>query len=290
MQDIIHDTQDMTWLEWGWNRQTPGSVGTFMKAYSIGEDGKKIYFKLSNFDVNKGVIGHECINELIAARLLSILGIEHLDYQLINADIKVSGRIYNTWLCASRDFKRDGEEKISLDDFYKLNAYSNDTPLDFCIRKGWGKYIYNMLVFDFLILNRDRHGANIEILRNTKTNTERPAPLFDNGLSLLFSCHTLEVLNNFNVLADRPIQSFLGGRSVLENLSLIPVDQLPQLVALKDTDKDILLAGLDDALDHKWLGKIWEMILGRWKIYEDICAKKQQQRKYNNLDDIFSER
>lgn len=45
-----------------------------------------------------------------------------------------------------------------------------------------------MLAVDFLILNRDRHGANIEVLRNARARTLRIAPLFDHGLSLLYSC------------------------------------------------------------------------------------------------------
>ncbi len=51
-----------------------------------------------------------------------------------------------------------------------------------------GDYIYIMLVVDFVILNRDRHGANIEVLRNSRDKTLRLAPLFDHGLSLLFNC------------------------------------------------------------------------------------------------------
>lgn len=290
MQNIIFDTQDMTWLEWGWARQTPGTVGTFLKSYSIGQDGKKVYFKLSYFDDDKGVIGHECVNEIIATRLLSLLGIEHLSYQLIHADIKINGKIFNTWLCASKDFKRPGEEKISLEDYYRVNAYPNERPLDFCVRTGWGEYIYKMLIFDFLILNRDRHGANIEILRDMITNTVRPAPLFDNGLSLLFRCHTPGAVNNFDVMADRPIQSFVGGKSALRNLELIPLGQFPDIVSLKENNKAFLLDGLDNVLGNVWLEKVWTMIWERWQVYEDFRAKKQLQKDYNNVDDIFSER
>lgn len=45
-----------------------------------------------------------------------------------------------------------------------------------------------MIAIDYLILNRDRHGANIEILRNARARILRIAPLFDHGLSLLYSC------------------------------------------------------------------------------------------------------
>ena len=93
-----------------------GSAGSFLKSYD--DTGKKKkYYKLSDFDPVKGIIGHECVNE--------------------------------------------------------------------------------MFVIDYLVLNRDRHGANIEILRDLKTKTVRPAPLFDHGLSLVCRCHTSEELNFF---------------------------------------------------------------------------------------------
>jgi len=34
----------------------------------------KKYYKLSQYDTVNGIIGHECVNELIADRLLNILG------------------------------------------------------------------------------------------------------------------------------------------------------------------------------------------------------------------------
>lgn len=50
----------------------------------------KKYYKLSQYDTVNGIIGHECVNELIADRLLNILGVEHLHYDLIHAEITVS--------------------------------------------------------------------------------------------------------------------------------------------------------------------------------------------------------
>lgn len=73
----------------------------FLKSESIMGD-KKIYYKLSNFDSVNGVIGHECINEIIVDRLLTTLGVEHLNYELIHADIEIEGRIYNTFYVLPR--------------------------------------------------------------------------------------------------------------------------------------------------------------------------------------------
>lgn len=269
-KQIISDIQDLTWLSWSKIRNSSGTAGSFLKAYSdFGNT--KTYYKLSNYDAVNGIIGHECVNEIIVDRLLTILGIEHLSYQLIHARILVQGEICTTWLCASEDFKKPGESKIALDTYYQAERNPSEKPLDFCVRNGWGKYIWQMIIVDFLILNRDRHGANIEVLRNSKEKTIRLAPLFDHGLSLIFGCHTKEEVQKTEILADKPVQCFVGSSSAYENLNLIPRNQWPSLTPLKETDKDVLLHGLDAALSGEWLDKIWEMIWERWCIYANLC-------------------
>ena len=169
---IVKEKQDMTYLSWSLLRASSGTAGSFLKATS--DTGpKKIYYKLSNYDVMKGVIGHECVNELIVDRLLTLLGVEHLHYQLIHADVEVDHRRMETYLCASEDFKKRGEDKVALDVLYQLERRKGEAPLEYCVRNGWGPYLYEMLVVDYLILNRDRHGANMEVLRDTKRRTLR---------------------------------------------------------------------------------------------------------------------
>ena len=180
---LTKEKQDLTRLSWSVNRNSLGIGGSFLKAYSeLG--GTKTYYKPSNFDKTRGIIGHECVNELIVDRLLTILGIPHLPYQLIHADVSVDGRTHEVYLCASEDFKAKSESKTALDAYKELEALPDESALDFCIRMGWEDYIYQMLVVDYLILNRDRHGANIEVLRNSRKKTIRLAPLFDHGNSL----------------------------------------------------------------------------------------------------------
>lgn len=131
-----------------------------------------------------------------------------------------------------------------------------------------------MLAVDFLILNRDRHGANIEVLRNSKKKTVRLAPLFDHGLSLIFNCQDTSAVRAVQVLEDKPVQCFVGSRSSWENLKLIPIDQIPTLQPLQERDREILFAGLEDAIGSVWLDKIWEMLWGRWLEYENLCGQR----------------
>lgn len=273
MNDIMKEKQDLTYLAWSKFRNSSGTAGSFLKAYSE-VDGKKTYYKLSNYNPVEGIVGHECVNEVIVCRLLSVLGIPHLDYQLIHADVNVDGKIYDTWVCASDDYKSRGERKTALDVYYQLTRLETETPLEFCIRNGWETYVNEMLLVDFLILNRDRHGANIEVLQDKKSRSIRLAPLFDHGLSLLFQCQSMEALRSADIMEDKAVQSFVGGRSAWDNLLLIPKGHEPEVEALRPEDKAFLLNGLDEVLPEEHQEKIWEMIWRRWKEYENFCTSR----------------
>lgn len=266
---LIIEKQDLTHLSWAKIRHSSGTAGSFLKAYSdLG--GQKTYYKLSNFDNTRGIVGHECVNELIVDRLLTILGIEHLSYQLIHADIVIRDTPYTTWLCASQDFKQPGESKIAFDVCYEAEHAKGESPLDFCERNGWTGFIDQMLVVDYLILNRDRHGANIEVLRNSKKKTLRLAPLFDHGLSLLCRCETPEQIAAFDVMADTRVQSYVASQSARDNLNLIPPNRLPILRPLRKEHRAILMEGLDHVIPSLLQDRIWDMIWGRWQSYEAL--------------------
>ena len=273
MNRVIREKQDMTHLSWSKIRNSSGTAGSFLKAYSM-LGGKKTYYKLSNFDKVHGVIGHECVNEIIVDRLLDVLGIPHLHYQLIHADVVIGGKPQEVYLCASEDFKQRGESKLALDTYWEAEHEENESPLDFCIRNGWEEYIYQMLVVDFLILNRDRHGANIEVLRNSRKKTIHLAPLFDHGLSLLFSCRDDVAAVKYDVMEDKRVNNYIGSGSTWENLKLIPKDKFPQLNPLKETDRAVLVRDLEGIVSQTLQDKIWEMIWKRWCAYEDFCNSR----------------
>lgn len=266
---IIKEKQDLTYLQWSHIRSSSGTAGTFLKSES-NLNGVKKYYKLSNFDPTKGVIGHECVNEIIVDRLLTILGVEHLSYELIHADIEIENKIYSTYLCASEDFKNRGESKIALDDYYRTNVKKGESHYEFCVREGWKEYIDRMIVVDYLILNRDRHGANIEVLRNARARTLRIAPLFDHGLSLLYSCISDNEAARFDIMEDKRCQNFIGGYSCYENLRLIKENKNIFRNKLQSTDKEIIFKDMENILSNIFIDKIWNMIYERYKVYENL--------------------
>ena len=272
--DFVKKLQDLRYLDWTDTKMSPGTPGCFLKAYEE-KDGERYYYKLSNYDSYRGVFGHECVNELIVSRLLDILKVEHLQYRLIHAMISIDGKEIEAYINQSANFRREKEQKQPFDVYYELNREKDEKPLDFARRMGWRDYFDRMMAVDYLICNRDRHGANIEILVD-ENNAARPAPLFDHGVSLLFSCYSdITEIQKFDMFADKPVQSFIGSKSLAYNLRFLPREQKIFDGVLQESDREKLLGDLDEVLPKEHLQKIWEMIWGRWERYVQICDQKQ---------------
>lgn len=268
MSKVTRELVDLRYVKWDRIRNSSGTAGSYLKAYET-VNGRKLYYKLSNFDSEKGVVGHECVNELIVDRLLDVLNVEHLSYDLVYSLINVDGKEHKTYLCVSKDFKEINESKISLDTYYELSKENDETIMDFIIRNKIDNYIYQMMLVDFLIINRDRHGANIELIKKSDGSII-PSPLFDHGLSFVFSINDLESLDKFDSLADIKVNNFVGSKSLVDNLKLIPKDKLPVLRRIDESDYKYIFADLEGILDEKYYSKIWDIITKRWKYYENM--------------------
>lgn len=265
-RDIIKKLQDLTHLSWDERTVTSGTGGTFLKARSqTARD--DIYYKLSCYDQFKGIYGHESVNELIASRLLEKLGIPHVPYKLVHALVTINNCEYETWLCESRDYRTSHERRQALDTFCELNAKPGQTHLDVCIERGWRNDISRMMAFDYLIANRDRHGANIEV--TFRDGLVDLAPLFDHGLSLIFKCYdNEECATSFDSLQDIQGNNYIGGHSLEKNLELLPRGILSS--SLLDSDFSWLFEGLEEALPQAHINKIHEMIVLRWQNLIDL--------------------
>lgn len=64
---------------------------------------------------------------------------------------------------------------MAFDLFYDLEKQGNESPLEFAGRFGWEQYIYRMILVDYLVANRDRHGSNIEVLKTLNINRLKAA-------------------------------------------------------------------------------------------------------------------
>lgn len=275
MSKIIYDIQDLRYLDWAARKMSPGTPGCFLKAYEE-VNGKRLYYKLSNYDSYRGIFGHECVNEIIVSRVMDILQIPHVTYDLIHARIIIDGKEQETWISVSENFRKDNEEKLAYDLYYDLQKEKNESPLAFAIRKGWELYMYQMFCIDYLTANRDRHGSNLEVLRNEEDDSVRMAPLFDQGVSLLFSTYGDEnIIENIDVMREFPVNNYVGARSLEYNLSLIPNGFDLKIRSLEQKDKGYIFQDVEKILSPKHIDKIWEMIWKRWCYFEEIRDKKK---------------
>lgn len=233
---------DLTHLSWTLSRNSSGTAGSFLKAYEE-SSGIKYYYKMSNFDTIRGIYGHECINEIVAGNIADALHIPHLQYELIPAKVNVGSKIYETWLVRSADFKKPGEHKLTFETYYEVNREPKEDIWSFIMRNELEEYFYQVFLLDYLICNRDRHGANIEVLE--KKGIYRLAPVFDSGLSLLFSYYNDgEAMEKFDWLKDGPVNNFVGSISLQENLRKVPKKMLTNAKNIV-FDENVLFKGME---------------------------------------------
>lgn len=265
-RDVINKLQDMTHLAWDEKTVTSGTGGTFLKSRVKTSRGN-VYYKLSCYDRYRGVYGHESVNELLASRILERLGISHIPYRLIHAKVLVNGKEHETWLSESRDYRAANERRQALDRFAEQNAVKDEAPLEFCMRKGWADGVNAMMAFDYLIINRDRHGANIEVV--LREGDVELAPLFDHGVSFAFSCYDdLDRIKRFDAMEDYQAQNYLGSRSLEYNLGLVPKDTLKGCIV--GDGQEWLFHGLKEAMPEELRNKTWEIVERRWRHLLDL--------------------
>ena len=266
---IIKELTNLTNLNWSKTRQSSGTAGSYLKSYSF-INGKKVYYKLSFFDDLLGIFGYESFNEIIASNILSQLGYNHLEYNLINGEIIINNKKYQTYLNYSFDFKEKNESKMTFENFYSLNKMENEDVISFSKRFGFINEIYQMIIIDYIIINRDRHGANIEVLYNEKNKKYHLAPIFDNGLSILSPTYKNEEIKKYDIYKNKKVSSFFLTSSLEENILIVPKEMLKTI----KIDLDLVFKDLIDILNNDYLVKAKELIKKRIDEIESLCNKE----------------
>lgn len=260
---------DLTRLDWGvYPINSPGIGGSYLKC-AEGE----IFYKLSVGDPKGGIYGHEAVNECIISDILDMLGIPHIKHFGERAKIKLGGKITETFVCMSENFLHRGESKLGLDIYYELTAREGENVLGFCHRSGFAEDIDRLLLSDFLFINRDRHGANIEVYKSG--GVMRIVPAFDNGLSLVAPLqNNIERIAKFDPMTDCTVNNFIGDRSLFSNLKNISKPVSVNLL----TEKNIIdtVDDYGEYLSEVHIQKIIEIIHGRYLYARDngfLCTR-----------------
>ena len=141
--------------------------------------------------------GNEPFSEYYAAQIAKAMGLHHVSYELENWKGILASKCE---LFTSKDLSFVPIGSI-------VKEKSIEAVLELYKRLGDAYYqeLCSMLVFDVLIYNEDRHFGNFGLLRDNKTGDfVGPAPIFDNGNSLL--CYAMK--DDFN-----DIKTYIAGRS-----------------------------------------------------------------------------
>lgn len=158
--------------------------------------GNQIKWIHGNKYIKADTMGYESVSEALVSEFLKFVhGIDFVDYTM--CQINEDGKIYDGCYC--ENFLSKGEEVVTLYTLLKLYGYidkngnllcDSDKRIEFVISKVYEitgldirKYTYDIIKIDYIIRNEDRHLNNICLIKSNKGY--RPAPIFDNGLSLL---------------------------------------------------------------------------------------------------------
>ena len=121
--------------------------------------------------------GKEPYSEYYASQIAKVMDLNAVYYDLENwkgilaSKCKLFTDIDTAFIPIGRIVKEGGLSAV-------INHYDD-------LGSGYADAIRDMLIFDALVYNEDRHFGNFGLLRNNKTGEiTAPAPIFDNGLSL----------------------------------------------------------------------------------------------------------
>lgn len=252
--------RDLRYLTWYDRRSGSSSYGMLNKAEETTIDGH-YYYKMSRMLGNK-VVGFDSVYEVIASRVLDVLGISHVEYELIDALVHINDIELRTWLCKSKDYKNCNMDVVSVQEF----CTSQDTAEEELLAVFGEQQLYTVYLVDFILANVDRHGGNIEVIK-TSNGVYQVAPLFDHGMSLLNWAPNAEAIQHFDVMETRDTNNFVGSKDLYENL--FKIKQPITVNALRVKAKSYIFHDISKALPRELINKTWELIWRRYNYAKD---------------------
>lgn len=152
--------------------------GTFPKCFVREDDGIYMYKNSSD----KGIY-----NEILSAKIANILGYRSVDYEF-----STLGGIKCTKSKILSNEKVNWETALSLSEYFSKTEYK--IPQDFALYKLTDQYC-NMIIFDALVLNDDRHMKNWAFEFNADTNQLLGlAPSYDYNNTFIGDKNTMSLL------------------------------------------------------------------------------------------------
>ena len=153
--------------------------GMLRKAWRM-IDGNIYLYKANTYGYANA--GNEMYSEIIAFQVAAVLGLDYVKYEMSK---------WNDIECVrSKLFTSEQFGYLTMTEYLnkELGSKTKWRYNDICkiIPKGCISELNDLMVFDFIIENKDRHFSNFGFLVNNDTGEIKElAPIFDNGYSLL---------------------------------------------------------------------------------------------------------
>lgn len=210
--------------------------------------------------------GKESYAEYYMAQIAKALGFEHTPYDLR----EFHGQLVST--CPI--FTNENEGYLNIYDCLDKDIrQSYKFKIIEPIQNIYGKEsLQNLMLFDALICNVDRHLGNFGMIIDNNTNKLlRPAPIFDNGLSMINILTQDELSDIPNAIAN--MQHSFFDFSFNEQLKLfVQPRHIPNLEKLQSFE---FQKHKEFNLPDKWLESIQKAIQDRAKLAIELCHKNQ---------------
>lgn len=236
--DFEPTDENSLWSAYG--KYTPDNFtnGNLRKFWTI-KDGVLYLAKYNSLHYDELQIGAH--NEVFCSKLLQKLGINHAEYQL-GFDDSI-GEFYSLSKCMTNTvYELVPAYQIIYDHHTKDSYY--DLFLDICKNKlgiDVRKQVDEMIVFDYLIANEDRHWNNFGLLRKSETlEYVGFAPLYDNEYSMPYLVDFFET----RTFASDPYEQL---DLIAQEHKIMPSDDL-----LEETWNEVYSGDLDDKRLKMW--------------------------------------
>lgn len=197
------------------------SNGDLPKFWKI-EQGKRVLYKEGSAPFDQ-----QPYNEVFAARLLDVLELPHVNYTLVQ-DEERAYSVCETFVTTTTEYVPALEILNAVPKLNHENSYQHffrcAEALSIPVSR---QEVDDMLLFDYLINNADRHYGNFGFIRDVQTRKFLGmAPIFDNGSSLWYL-----QLNKRMKLKDQPAKPFRETHAEQMKLlgrSAVPWDRLTE--------------------------------------------------------------
>lgn len=229
-------------------------------------------------------IGKEAYGEYYMAQIAEVLEFEHISYDLkeFHGQIVISCEIFtseNEGYINIISFLND--ENIEYIANNEMKANRNSIIQD--IIKTYGKENFeNLMLFDAIIYNTDRHCGNFGMIIDNNTNAIlRPAPIFDNGLSI-FNKPTKDDLKGIKLCMNQ-LASYFEYNFDEQLKRFVQPRHIPNLEKLKTFEfKKHKAFNLQDS----WLEPIQKALQDRANLALEFAYQKDKKLQITKTKDI----